>query len=201
MNFTPIRMPTSRTLVKIDLINDLLKTLPTSIKISKNSQPLVPKEMVRRLKRGALEKTLPFLNGIITKIRAEQEKYGEVKFDDVKNRKKFVLQQIKHLKCCMERDFDSNRNNQVKSLLSEIEYYEQMNIKPGCEINIGEQATAKIFKLLSDKDIKPTDSHIWEYLSGRINFLCHVPSDIEISALKAMLGLLQGNNITLTQKD
>lgn len=93
----------------------------------------------------------------------------------------------------MEGDFDREKISRVKALLSEIRYYEQMGVAPRNEIHVDKDMTSRIFKLLSNVELRPTDSHIGEYLRKRIRFLSDPPSDIEISSLRIVLGLLRNS--------
>lgn len=184
-------MATEKILLSAEVVNNLLKTLPTPPKVLRNSSFLVPREMVAHLRRTAIGSTLPLLGNIVTKVKARQEKYGDLCLKEVESRQRFAVEKLSLLKHAMENDLDRMKFDQIRSLLHEIEHYKQIGTRPCKKIHVGKEVTPRIFKLLSGMDFD-ADPYIQEYLKRKIEFHCNFPSDIEISTLRAMLRLLRG---------
>ncbi|UYI26794.1 hypothetical protein J0A71_03g06310 [Encephalitozoon cuniculi] len=187
-------MASQKILSAVDSINDLLKTLPPQPTAVRCYDSFVPKEMAGCLRRRALESTLPLLERIVCDIKSAQEKHTALDAGEMCSRREFATTQLHHLRLSMENEFEEAKINRVKDLLSEIEYYERIGARPVGRINVGKEATTRIFRMLSRVRTKPIDSYIWGYLKRRVCFFHESPSDIEISSLKAMLRLLHEND-------
>ncbi|AFN83763.1 hypothetical protein EROM_091470 [Encephalitozoon romaleae SJ-2008] len=186
-------MASQRILDAVDLINNLLKTLPMHPKTMRCHGLFIPREMVGSLRKKALENTLPILERIIDDIRSTQEKHRRIDSNEICNRREFATNQLRKLRLSMENEFEENRVNEIKSLLSEIEYYEKIGVRLIDKVSIGKEVALNIFRTLSHSREGPTDPYIGEYLKKRVSFSHEFPSDIEVSSLKAMLRFLQEN--------
>ncbi|KAG5858832.1 hypothetical protein KMI_11g17880 [Encephalitozoon hellem] len=184
-------MATKRILDAVDLINNLLKTLPMCPATAKCHETFVPREMVGNLRRKALENTLPILGEIVGGIRSAQERHREAGPNSVCGRREFATNQLRSLRLSMENEFEENRINEIKSLLGEIEYYEKIGVRHTDKMSVGKEATLNIFRMLSCIGERPADPYIGEYLKRRVCFSYEAPSDIEVSSLKSMLRFLQ----------
>lgn len=184
-------MATSRMLASADIINNLIKMLPAPIKAAEAPECLVPRETVGRLRIKALDATLPFLQSVVARIRMEQEKYSGTYFGEMNQRQAFAVKSISQLRHSIEKDFDRKRIDQARDVLNEIEYYKQLETATSERICVDRERTLEIFRLLALEDTCIADPYIGEYLKRKIHFSCDPPSDIEISALRTMLAILQ----------
>lgn len=177
----------------VDSINGLLRALPIRPKASRCQDLFVPREVVSQLKRRALKRSVSFLRGVVDDIKSAQERHECLDPNEVLGRKEFATSQIHHLKAQIERVSEDERIKKVKQLLGEVEYYERIGARPASKIFIGREMTLDIFRRLSSTEAKPVDPYIGEYLRRRISFSHEPPSDIEVSVLRAMVGVLRGH--------
>lgn len=186
-------MASQRILDAVGLINNLLKRLPVHPETVRCHGLFVPREMVGSLRKKALENTLPILERIIDNIRSAQEKHRRMDSNEICSRREFATNQLRKLRLSMENEFEESRINEIKSLLSEIEYYERIGVRLIDKVSIGKETALNIFRILSCNKEGPADPYIGEYLKKRVGFSHEFPSDIEVSSLKAMLKFLQEN--------
>ncbi|TBU17930.1 hypothetical protein CWI42_100510 [Ordospora colligata] len=175
----------------VDLIDTVLKSFPRRRMHKERTNSYIPKELAMRLKGEALRNTVPFLVGLVERVKQVQKSYGKEYAKQMAERREFVQARIKEIRMSMDAMMDDEKTSMIKSLISEVEYYEKMDMKPVSKVTVDAETTKMVFIKIEGIDAGATDPYVKEYLSRRILFSQLEPSDAEISTLKTMIDMLE----------
>jgi len=174
-----------------DLIGHALKGFPLRTMHKERANSYIPKELAMQLKGDALKSTVPFLVSLVERVKLAQKAYGKEYAKQMADRREFAQARIKEIKVLMNAMIDDEKTSMIKSLISEVEYYEKMGMRPVSMATVDAEATKAIFMKMEGIDAGATDPYVKEYMSRRICFSESVSSDVEISTLKAMIEMLE----------
>ncbi len=175
----------------VNLIDTALKSFPRRRMHKERTDSYIPKELAMRLKGEALRNTVPFLVDLVERVKQAQKSYGKEYAKQMVDRREFAQTRIKEIRASMDAMMDDEKTNMIKSLISEVEYYEKMEMKPVSKVTVDAEATKMVFMKMHGIDAGSTDPYVKEYLSRRIFFSELVSSDAEISTLKTMIDMLE----------
>ncbi|KAF9764950.1 hypothetical protein NGRA_0131 [Nosema granulosis] len=166
----------------MEALNGELGGVRRRSKINVETKRYIPEYKLEVHKEEYFSRCKSFIEKILRDIQAKQNVYNE---SNQKDRKNYAEKQIRIIQEKLS-EFDKEKIQKAKDLVSKIEYLKTYNIQRLPDIQVSEEHTAQIFRFLSEMILEKKYIYLHDFLKRKIKFEYEIPTDREIESLRRL---------------
>lgn len=173
-----------------DILQSIIKdmsTLKPHPQPDKPKKKFIPSFKLDEVKSHHKDNLIKYFETTIEPIKTKQLFYDNNYIDQLEKRKQFVNEALKNI----ENKINSVNVEQIKNLLSQIDFYNQQGNYKIDQIFIDKETSLQILEFLSNINVENEYPWIENFLKRKVNFDLEVPSMKEIESIKKMLELIK----------